>query len=148
MNSRQVLRVIQGAWYLHQNGEWSFERKPNDLGFPAIVRTSENFESLDRIVRSLYNLPLETPIGMTYRLPEWMLVPDGNKTPPITIQETPDVEVMMAVRAWFADLTLFVTIGAEDVARYQFFCRTDFNIGSSSYKFENGTEDPSFEGKP
>ncbi|KAJ4885614.1 hypothetical protein Rs2_35707 [Raphanus sativus] len=146
MNSRQVLRVIQGAWYLHQNGEWSFERKPNDLGFPAIVRTSENFESLDRIVRSLYNLPLETPIGMTYRLPEWMLVPDGNKTPPITIQETPDVEVMMAVRAWFADLTLFVTIGAEDVARYQFFCRTDFNIGSSSYKFENGTEDPSFEG--
>ncbi|KAJ4876226.1 Uncharacterized protein Rs2_41244 [Raphanus sativus] len=83
---------------------------------------------------------------MTYRLPEWMLVPDGNKTPPITIQETPDVEVMMAVRAWFADLTLSVTIGAEDVARYQFFCRTDFNIGSSSYKFENGTEDPSFEG--
>ncbi|KAG2253356.1 hypothetical protein Bca52824_083492 [Brassica carinata] len=52
----------------------------------------------------------------------------------------------MAVRAWFADLTLCVTIGAEDVARYQFFCRADFNIGSSSYKFRNGNEDPSFEG--
>ncbi|WZZ67929.1 hypothetical protein YC2023_079299 [Brassica napus] len=53
---------------------------------------------------------------------------------------------MMAVRAWFADLTLCVTIGAEDVARYQFFCRADFNIGSFSYKFRNGNEDPSFEG--
>ncbi|KAG2266307.1 hypothetical protein Bca52824_073386 [Brassica carinata] len=83
---------------------------------------------------------------MTYRLPEWMLIPDGNKTPPITILQTPDVQVMMAVRAWFADLTLCVTIGAEDVSRYQFFCRADFNIGSSSYKFRNGNEDPSFEG--
>ncbi|KAL0644985.1 hypothetical protein Bca4012_043276 [Brassica carinata] len=146
MNSRQVLRVIHGAWNLHQNGEWSFERKTNNLGFPAIVRTSENFDSLERIVRSLYNLAIETPISMTYRLPEWMLIPDGNKTPPITILETPDVQVMMVVRAWFADLTLCVTIGAEDVARYQFFCRADFNIGSSSYKFGNGNEDPSFEG--
>ncbi|KAG2255369.1 hypothetical protein Bca52824_074663 [Brassica carinata] len=84
---------------------------------------------------------------MTYRLPEWMLIPDGNKTPPITILQTPDVQVMMAVRAWFADLALCVTIGAEDVAHYQFFCRADFNIGSSSYKFGNGNEDPSFEDK-
>ncbi|KAL0827500.1 hypothetical protein Bca101_051178 [Brassica carinata] len=84
---------------------------------------------------------------MTYRLPEWMLIPDGNNTPPITILETPDVQVMMAVRAWFADLTLCITIGAEDVASYQFFCRSDFNIGSSSYKFGNGSEDPSFEGE-
>ncbi|CAF1963276.1 unnamed protein product [Brassica napus] len=146
MNSRQVLRVIHGAWNLHQNGEWSFERKTNDLGFPAIVRTSETFDSLERMVRSLYNLAIETPISMTYRLPEWMLIPDGNNTPPNTILETPDVQVMMAVRAWFADLTLCVTIGAEDVARSQFFCRADFNIGSSSYKFGNGNEDPSFEG--
>ncbi|KAF3516642.1 hypothetical protein DY000_02061215 [Brassica cretica] len=146
MNSRQVLRVIHGAWNLHQNGEWSFERKKNDLGFPAIVRTSETFDSLERIVRSLYNLAIETPISMTYRLPEWMLIPDGNNTPPITILKTPDVQVMIALRAWFADLTLCVTIGAEDVAHYQFFCRSDFNIGSSSYKFGNGNEDPSFEG--
>ncbi|CAN6934447.1 unnamed protein product [Brassica oleracea] len=146
MNSRQVLRVIHRAWNLHQNGDWSFERKTNDLGFPAIVRTSETFDSLERIVRSLYNLAIETPISMTYRLPEWMLIPDGNNTPPITILETPDVQVMMAVRAWFADLTLCVTIGAEDVARYQFFCRADFNIGSTSYKFRNGNEDPSFKG--
>uniref|UniRef100_M4F1N8 Uncharacterized protein n=1 Tax=Brassica campestris TaxID=3711 RepID=M4F1N8_BRACM len=118
MNSRHVLRVIHGTWNLHQNGEWSFERKTNDLGFPAIVRT----------------------------LPEWMLIPDGNKTPPITILETPDIQFMMAVRAWFADLTLCVTIGAEDVACYQFFCQADFNIGSSSYKFRNGNEDQSFEG--
>ncbi|CAN7049063.1 unnamed protein product [Brassica oleracea var. botrytis] len=145
MNSRQVLRVIHGAWNLHQR-EWSFERKTNDLGFPAIVRTSETFDSLERIVRSLYNLAIETPILMTYRLPEWMLILDGNNTPPNTILETPDVQVMMAVRAWFADLTLCVTIGAEDVARSQFFCRADFNIGSSSYKFGNGNEDPSFEG--
>ncbi|KAF3526268.1 hypothetical protein F2Q69_00048898 [Brassica cretica] len=124
MNSRQVLRVIHRAWNLHQNGEWSFERKTNDLGFPAIVRTSETFDSLERIVRSLYNLAIETPISMTYRLPEWMLIPDGNNTPPITILETPDVQVMMA-----------------------FFCRADFNIGSTSYKFRNGNEDPSFEGE-
>ncbi|KAH0875089.1 hypothetical protein HID58_072451 [Brassica napus] len=42
MNSRQVLRVVHGAWNLHQNGEWRFERKTNDLGFPAIVRTNGN----------------------------------------------------------------------------------------------------------
>ncbi|CAN6859065.1 unnamed protein product [Brassica oleracea] len=109
---------------------------------------SENFDSLEQIVRSLYNLAIETPISMTYRLPEWMLIPDGNKNPPITILETPDIQVMMVVRAWFADLTLCITIGAEDVARYQFFCRANFSIRSSSYKFGNGNEDPSFEGKP
>ncbi|CAN6937378.1 unnamed protein product [Brassica oleracea] len=141
MNSRQVLRVVHGAWNLHQNGEWRFDRKTNDLGFPAIVRTSETFDSLERIVRSLYNLAIETPISMTYRLPEWMLIPDGNNMISCIFSL-----FMMAVRAWFADLTLCVTIGAEDVARYQFFCRADFNIGSSSYKFRNGNEDPSFEG--
>lgn len=147
MNSRQVLRVVHGTWNLHPNGEWSFQRKPNDLGFPAIVHTSETFESLDGIVRSLYNLAIETPVSMTYRLPEWMLIPDGKNTPPITLVETLDVEIMMAVRAWFGELTLCVTIGAEDVAQYQFFCRTDFNIGSSSYNFGNRYDDPSFEGK-
>ncbi|KAJ4889225.1 hypothetical protein Rs2_28973 [Raphanus sativus] len=146
MNSRHVLRVIHGVWKLHENGEWSFERKPNDLGFPAIIRWSENFEFLEKIVRSLYNLTVETPLTMTYRLPEWMLIPDGNKTPSINILANPDVEVMIGVRAWFPELTLCVTFGSEDVARYQFYCRTDFNIGSSAYVFGDKNGDPSFEG--
>ncbi|CAN7084930.1 unnamed protein product [Brassica oleracea var. botrytis] len=34
----------------------------------------------------------------------------------------------------------------EQYGIYPFFCRADFNIGSTSYKFRNGNEDPSFEG--
>ncbi|CAN6929784.1 unnamed protein product [Brassica oleracea] len=34
----------------------------------------------------------------------------------------------------------------EQYRIYPFFCRADFNIGSTSYKFRNGNEDPSFEG--
>ncbi|KAL0716627.1 hypothetical protein Bca4012_065949 [Brassica carinata] len=145
MNSRQVLRIIHGTWNLNQNGEWSSERKPNDIGFPALVRSLENFESLEQIVRSLYNLRITTPTTMTYRLPEWMLVPDGNRTPPTTILRTPDVDVMMAVRVLFAELTLCVTLGPEDVARFQFMCRTNFNIGAFSYVFGKGNGDLSFE---
>lgn len=146
MNSKQVLRIVHGTWNLNQNGEWSFERKPNDLGFPALIRSSETYDSLDQIVRNLYNLNADIPIVMTYRLPEWMLVPDGNRTPSTTVQGTPDVDVMMAVRAWFAELTLCVTLGPEDVARYKFMCRTNFNIGTSSFVFGEGNGDPSFEG--
>ncbi|KAL0731344.1 hypothetical protein Bca4012_027438 [Brassica carinata] len=52
---------------------------------------------------------------------------------------------MMAVRAWFSELTLCVTLGPEDVARYQFMCRTNFNIRASSFVFGNESGDPSFE---
>ncbi|CAF1973805.1 unnamed protein product [Brassica napus] len=37
--------------------------------------------------------------------------------------------------------------GRQTILGFQLSCEPDFNIGSSSYKFGNGNEDPSFEGK-
>ncbi|CAN6840925.1 unnamed protein product [Brassica oleracea] len=37
--------------------------------------------------------------------------------------------------------------GRQTILGFHLSCEPDFNIGSSSYKFGNGNEDPSFEGK-
>ncbi|KAL0731984.1 hypothetical protein Bca4012_028078 [Brassica carinata] len=49
--------------------------------------------------------------------------------------------MMMSVHEWTTEVTLCVTYGAEDVARYGFLCRAPFKIGQRTYLGEGVTEE-------
>ncbi|CAF1903968.1 unnamed protein product [Brassica napus] len=69
-----------------------------------------------------------------------MLVPDGPRTPPITLSCDEDVEILASVRDYMSEAVLYVTSGPELVARYQFFSRSPFSIGDTTYLEEGVTE--------
>ncbi|KAL0723747.1 hypothetical protein Bca4012_038346 [Brassica carinata] len=61
-----------------------------------------------------------------------MLFPSG-QMPLITITNTAELVSVMNRRPPLNDVTLLLTLGAKDVAEYQFLCRSDFSIGSTTY---------------
>ena len=64
--------------------------------------------------------------------PEWMLEPDETQRPPIT---TSEVEAMMHLCSWFADLKLCISSGYEDVGHFQFLNKTTFTVGGATFVF-------------
>lgn len=76
-----------------------------------MIREDEIFDSLISIVRISYLLEATTPIVLTYEFLEWMLVPDGNQTPPIDILSNANVELFMSVRVIYLELSIYVTLG-------------------------------------
>ncbi|KAF3566884.1 hypothetical protein DY000_02019258 [Brassica cretica] len=52
---------------------------------------------------------------------------------PANIVTSDEVEVVMSVQEWTNGVQLCNTYGARNVAKYQFLCRTPFNIGDVKY---------------
>nr|VDC95563.1 unnamed protein product [Brassica rapa] len=77
---------------------------------------------------------------IVYHPPEWLLEPEGTRTPPTPITTTSEVEAMMSLRSWYAALTLCVSSGPEDVAHYQFLSNTTFSVGGATFVFSGLTE--------
>ncbi|KAF2531068.1 hypothetical protein F2Q70_00031050 [Brassica cretica] len=86
------------------------------------------------------NLGILTPVALTYQLPDWMLVPDGTKTLPITLSCDKDVEILTSVRDYMSEAVLYVTSGPELVAKYEFLRRSPFIIGDTTYLEEGVSE--------
>ncbi|KAG5401389.1 hypothetical protein IGI04_015996 [Brassica rapa subsp. trilocularis] len=125
-----------GAWRRADDGHWTFHRNPSDLGYTVMVKPTETVQDLETIIRERYNFKPETPMVLAYHLPEWMLEPEGTRTPPITLTTTPQVETMMQIRSWWSELKLCVTSGAENVAHYQFLSQTTFTISGATFVFK------------
>ncbi|CAN6998028.1 unnamed protein product [Brassica rapa subsp. trilocularis] len=98
-------RLFHGAWNWNEDGNWIFQRKPSDLGYTVLVKPDETFEDLETIIRDRYRLTAATPLSLAYHPPEWLLEPEGTRTPPTTLTSTSDVEEMMGLRSWYAELT-------------------------------------------
>ncbi|KAF8116347.1 hypothetical protein N665_0019s0027 [Sinapis alba] len=129
------LTLYRGAWRRHDDGNWTFQRKPSDLRYTVLVKPMETVEDLETLIRHRYKLKPETPMVMSYHPPDWMLDPNGTRTPPITLTTTSQVETMMHIRSWFAKLKLCVSVGPEDVAHYQCLTETDFSVRGASFVF-------------
>ncbi|CAF2055332.1 unnamed protein product [Brassica oleracea] len=95
MSTPSPVRLFCGAWRRNDDGYWIFQRKPSDLGYRVLIKPTETFEGLETIIRDRYNLKPETPLSLAYHPPEWMLEPEGTRTPPTTITKTSEVEAMM-----------------------------------------------------
>lgn len=89
----------------------------------------------------MFHLASDTPMHVTFQLPQWMLEPDGDTCPPQNIESSADIEMLMSVHEWNTEPRLCVMFGAEDVARYQFVCRTPFKIGRWSFLSNGVTEE-------
>lgn len=62
-----------------------------------MVKPTETVEDLETLICDRYQLKHETPMVMSYHPPEWMLEPDGTRTPPITLRTTSQIETMMHI---------------------------------------------------
>lgn len=137
----RCVRLWRGDWKKNGEQEWDFHTDPNDYGYRMLMSESASFESLDNVVRRRYSLSPHTPVVVTFRLPSWMLLPQGNKTPPLTIENTAQLSMVLKVRTLLDEIALLVTMGARRVAEYHFVCRTNFSIGRTLYVFdETATE--------
>lgn len=135
MSTPLRVRLFYGAWRRNEDGHWTFQRKPSDLGYTVLVKPTETLEDLEIIIRDHYRLPRDTPLSMAYHPPEWLLEPEGTRRPPTTLTTTEAVQEMMELRTWFTELKLCVTSGAEEVANYQFLTNTTFSIGGAMFVF-------------
>lgn len=133
----RCVRLWKGEWKKSVEQEWEFLTDPHDYGYRVLVSETASYEGLDQIVRRRYSLGPHTPVVVSYRLPSCMLLPQGNKTPPMTISDTNQLNMVLSVRTMSDELALLVTMGAWGVAEYQFLCRTNFTVGATSYVFDH-----------
>nr|VDD15551.1 unnamed protein product [Brassica rapa] len=138
----RCVRLWRGEWKKSVDQEWDFVLGPEDYGYRVLVSKSASFEAVDQLRRPPVTVSDRlTPVVVSYRLPSWLLVPQGNKTPPLTINDTAQLSMVLNVRTWLDELALLVTIGAKGVAEYQFLCRTNFTVGATSYVFDESATD-------
>ncbi|CAF1725473.1 unnamed protein product [Brassica napus] len=80
------------------------------------------------MVRGKYRVLPSEPVALTYDFPEWMKVPGDYTTPPVDILEDKDVELFMAVRMDYVNLTLCLAFGNVEVGRYHTMRREEFGV--------------------
>ncbi|CAN7028339.1 unnamed protein product [Brassica oleracea var. botrytis] len=118
----RCVRFWREQWKKSGEEEWEFMTHPEDI---------------DQIIRQRYGLSQYTPLVISHRLPNWMLGPRGNRTPPPTISSTVVLSWLLNGRTLVNELPMLVTMGPKDVAEYEFHCRTNFAIGNTTYVFDH-----------
>ncbi|KAF2547917.1 hypothetical protein F2Q70_00019868 [Brassica cretica] len=103
------VRILKGEWEKTEHGRWNFAQDPLELGVEIWASDNEAYEDVLGLVREGYNIRDQTPIILTYKLPQWMLFLGGEQSPPQTLLSSGDIEVMMSIREWDGDQIVSVT---------------------------------------
>ncbi|KAG2314217.1 hypothetical protein Bca52824_017339 [Brassica carinata] len=127
-----IFRLWRGVWKKNKRLHWHFVPTPADYGFTMFMDSPQTFDRVEAAVREHYVLGEFSPVVITYRMPDWMIFPSG-QVPPVTITNTAELLSVMNRRPPMSDVTLLLTLGAKNVAEYQFLCRSDFTIRSTTY---------------
>lgn len=128
------MRVVVGDWHRLAQGTWRFDIDHTYVKYDLVVKENDTRESLVAMVRSRYPLLPSDPVSLTYDFLNWMKVPGDYTAPSLEVLEDSDVELFMAVRMEFANMTLCVTYDNEDVGRYLTLRREEFGLS------EDGTD--------
>lgn len=128
MSTPLKLKVLYGAWERSVDGQWTFHRRPSDLGYNVLVSPTVAFDSFEKLIRERYNLNSGTPMVMAYHQPDVFLGVNGTRTPPVIVSSSATVQEMLDIRAWFDEVKLCLTTGAEAVAHFQFLMNTPFSM--------------------
>ncbi|KAG5411131.1 hypothetical protein IGI04_007450 [Brassica rapa subsp. trilocularis] len=123
-----LVRVVVGDWQRLTHGTWRLDINHVDVKYDLVLKENETYEELVAMVRGEYPIHHTEPVALTYDFPEWMKVPGDYTTPPVDILDDKDVELFMAVRMDFANLTLCVTYENVDVVRYSQMWREEFGL--------------------
>ncbi|KAL0662149.1 hypothetical protein Bca4012_098986 [Brassica carinata] len=136
----RVFRIWRGDWKNNGHEQWHFVPNHQDYGFTMYMDSAETLEVIDATVRENYILGCVTPVLIKYGMPDWMIFPSG-LSPPKTIATTADLVSLISRRPLPSEITLLVTFGAKNVVEFQFLCRSDFTIGSSTYVVGDGQDE-------
>lgn len=112
----RVVKLALGLWSKSNTGDWSFEEDIREYAYFIVIKSSDSYDGVVEMIRIRLNLGILTPVALTYQLPQWMLQPEGSKTPLITLLTDKDVETMASVRDYMSEAVLYVTCGPEQVA--------------------------------
>ncbi|XP_018450294.2 uncharacterized protein LOC108821798 [Raphanus sativus] len=137
----RLVHVMKGQWRKMLAGVWRFEHDPAFPAHAILVGKTDHVEAVKGMVRGVFKLRAETPLLLTFHLPPWMLEPEGATSPPQNIVTNADVKMMICVHEWNTEPRLCVIFGAEDVATYQFRCRSPFAIGRRHFLGDGVTEE-------
>lgn len=135
----RLFRVFRGDWKKNLRDHWHFLPAPGDNGWTMYVEDAENYFIVEGAIREEYLLSEETPVVITYGMPEWMVFPSGH-VPPLTIATSDDLHTLLTERPWLTEVTILATIGARSVAEYNFLRRSNFTIGLTTYVVD-GSQD-------
>lgn len=78
----RLVRVAKGQWRKSGEGVWRFERDSAVLGHDILVGRNDHVEAVKGMVRGVFRLRAETPLLLTFQLPQWLLEPHGATYPP------------------------------------------------------------------
>ncbi|WZZ66670.1 hypothetical protein YC2023_078040 [Brassica napus] len=96
--------------------------------YDIVLRKNETYGDLVAMMRGKYRVLPSAPVALTYDFPEWMKVPGDYATPPVDILEDKDVELFMAVRMDYVNLTLCAAYRNMEVGRYHTMRREEFGL--------------------
>ncbi|KAH0904077.1 hypothetical protein HID58_043580 [Brassica napus] len=144
MEMGQLVRIRIGKWNKSAAGCWQFEGDPGIVEQYIVARTNKNIDSFTSLIREELVIGPECPVALTYQLPDGMLHGIQSTSQPSNIVTSDDVVVVMSVQEWTNVVQLCITYGARNVAKYQFLCRSPFNIGDVKYLDGSVTEEEHF----
>lgn len=137
----RLVRVVKGQWFKSQQGIWRFEPDGNFPVQDILVAVNEPVQRLLALVRGVFYIRSVTPVVITFHLPPWVMGTNGQSFPPLNLVTDSDVELLMSVHDWSTEPTVFVVSGSEDVAKYQYTCRTPFTVGGVNFLGTGITEE-------
>ncbi|CAH8370027.1 unnamed protein product [Eruca vesicaria subsp. sativa] len=130
-----IVRVVQGLWEKTATGEWWFSENPITENDIVVINHGDPFEGVVEMIRIRLELGVLTPVALTYRVHDMILLPPNN------VATDADVETMLTATKFMTTPVLCVTSGPELVAKYQFLCRSPFRIGETSFLDAGITEE-------
>ncbi|KAF3513815.1 hypothetical protein F2Q69_00000633 [Brassica cretica] len=96
-----------------------FARDESVFREDIVIGNNATMVELNGLIRGVFNLTPATPLLITFQLPQWMLEPDGETSPPHNIVANADIDMLMSIHEWNTEPQLCLIFGAEDVASGQ-----------------------------
>ncbi|CAH8361794.1 unnamed protein product [Eruca vesicaria subsp. sativa] len=118
-----------------RRGEWWFSENPITENETVVINHGDPFEGVVEMIRIRLELGVLTPVALTYRVPDMILLPPKN------VATDADVETMLTATEFMTTPVLCVASGPELVDKYQFLSRSPFKIGETSFLDAGITEE-------
>ncbi|KAL0701784.1 hypothetical protein Bca4012_057906 [Brassica carinata] len=137
----QLFRVFGGQWTKSPDGVWRFDADPANDEQYILTKTNEQLPALRSLVREEMGIRDQTPMVLSYHLPDNLQIPFGCTSAPTNVVTGEDVELLFSVQGWSKEVELYVTYGALNVAKYQFLCREPFKMFGRTFLGDGITEE-------
>lgn len=74
----RLVRLCKGQWWKSQQGAWRFEEDPITIPSHILIGNIDQVEDVTARIRCLFGLRRQTPMLITFELPQWMNEGEGD----------------------------------------------------------------------